>query len=145
MTEKQHVARFEFENMTPQDEVFLRQKFNLNKTDSIDASLEQELTTSMRIDLFYQTAECRLTHTDDGVRVTLSAGNRKSVQLHAGVRFDSEGNAALQFELDFPLKSAMPINADFTIRLGKTYDGAWRDNRSSTQLHPSYAQLYILA
>lgn len=86
MTEKQHVARFELENMTPQDEVFLRQKFNLNKTDSIDASLEQELTTSMRIDLFYQTAECRLTHTDDGVRVTLSAGNRKSVQLHAGVR-----------------------------------------------------------
>lgn len=105
--------------MTPQDEVFLRQKFNLNKTDSIDASLEQELTTSMRIDLFYQTAERRLTHTADGVRVTLSAGNRKSVQLHAGVRFDSEENAALQFELDFPLKSAMPINADFTLRLGK--------------------------
>ena len=119
MTEKQHVARFEFENMTPQDEVFLRQKFNLNKTDSIDASLEQELTTSMRIDPFYQTAERRLTHTADGVRVTLSAGNRKSVQLHAGVRFDSEENAALQFELGFPLKSAMPLNADFTIRLGK--------------------------
>ena len=45
MTEKQHVARFDFENMTPQDERFLRQKFNLDKTDSIDAQLEQELTS----------------------------------------------------------------------------------------------------
>ena len=119
MTEKQHVSRFEFENMTAQDERFLRQKFNLNKIDSIDAELEQELTTSMRVDLFYQTAECRSVQAEDGMRVILSAGERKSVQLYAGVRFDSEENAALQFELDFPLKTSVPINTDFTLRLGK--------------------------
>ena len=148
MTEKQRVLGYTFENMTPQAERFLRQKFHLkssdallNSHDSIDARIEQELTTSMRVDLFYQTAECRLvpvklprpavkdlTHYDevnkewkesDGVQVILSAGDRKTVQLHAGVRFDTEEYAAVQLGLDIPLKTAIPINTDITLRLGK--------------------------
>ncbi|MBO4551448.1 MAG: patatin-like phospholipase family protein, partial [Bacteroidaceae bacterium] len=119
MTEKQHITGYSFENMTPQAERFLRQKFHLNKIDSIDAGLEQELTTSMRIDLFYQTAECRLVPENDGVRVVLLAGNRKSVQFHAGARYDIEEHAAVQLGLDVPFKTAVPINADFTLRLGK--------------------------
>lgn len=55
----------------------------------------------------------------EGVRVILSASNRKSVQLHAGVRFDSEESAALQLGLDLPLKTAIPVNTDITLRLGK--------------------------
>ena len=60
MTEKQRVTSYTFENMTPQAERFISQKHHLNKTDSIDARLQQQLTTTMRMDLFYQTAECRL-------------------------------------------------------------------------------------
>ena len=119
MTEKQHVTSYTFENMTPQAERFLRSKFHLQKTDSIDAKLEQQLTTSMRVDLFYQTAECRLVPDGDGVRVILSAGNRKSVQLHAGFRFDTEEYAAVQLGLDIPLKTAVPVSAEITARLGK--------------------------
>ena len=119
MTEKQRVINYTFENMTPQAERFLRQKFHLSKADSIDVKLEQELTTSMRVDLFYQTAECRLVPQGDGVHVILSAGERKSVQLHAGVRYDTEENAAIQLGLDIPLKTAVPINTDITLRLGK--------------------------
>ena len=119
MTEKQHVVGYTFENMTPQAERFLRQKFNLNKVDSIDAKLEQEITTSMRIDLFYQTAECRLMPEGDDVRVILSAGNRKTVQLHAGVRYDTEEYAAVQVGLDIPMKTAIPVSTDITLRLGK--------------------------
>jgi len=119
MTEKQRVTGYTFENMTAPAERFLRQKFHLSKNDSIDARLEQELTTSMRVDLFYQTAECRLVPDGDGVRVILSAGERKSVQLHAGVRFDTEEYAAVQLGLDIPMKTAVPINTDITLRLGK--------------------------
>ena len=119
MTEKQRVTSYTFENMTPPAERFLRQKFHLDRNDSIDAKLEQELTTSMRVDLFYQTAECRLVPEGDGVRVVLSAGNQKSLQLHAGVRFDTEEYAAVQLGLDIPMKTAVPINADITLRLGK--------------------------
>ena len=119
MTEKQHVVGYTFENMTPQAERCLRQKFNLNKVDSIDAKLEQAITTSMRIDLFYQTAECRLMPEGDDVRVILSAGNRKSVQLHAGVRYDTEEYAAVQVGLDIPMKTAIPVSTDITLRLGK--------------------------
>ena len=119
MTEKQHVLGYTFENMTPQAERFMSHKFGLNKRDSIDAKLEQELTTSMRVDLFYETAECRLEPQADGVQVILSAGERKSVQLHAGVRFDTEEFAAVQLDLDIPLKTAIPVNTDLTVRLGK--------------------------
>ena len=119
MTERQRVTSFSFENMTPQAERFLRQKFHLNKVDSIDAKMEQELTTSMRLDLFYQTAECQLVPDGDGVRVVLSAGDRKSVQLHAGARYDTEESAALQVGLDIPLKTSVPVETDITLRLGK--------------------------
>jgi len=119
MTERQRVTSFAFENMTPQAERFLRQKFHLNRVDSIDAQMEQELTTSMRIDLFYQTAECQLVPEGNGVRVVLTAGERKSVQLHAGARYDTEENAALLLGLDIPLKTAIPVETDFTLRLGK--------------------------
>ena len=128
MTEKQAVTGYTFENMTLQAEQFLRQKFHLGKRagskgqgarDSIDATLSQELTTCMRIDLFYQTAECRLVTEGDGVRVILTAGERKSVQLHAGARYDIEEHAAVQLGLDIPLKTATPVNTDITLRLGK--------------------------
>jgi len=119
MTERQHITGFTFENMTPQAERFLRQKFHLSKVDSIDAKLEQELTTSMRMDLFYQTAECQLIPEAGGVRVVLSAGERRSVQFHAGVRYDTEENAAILLGLDIPLKTAIPVETDITLRLGK--------------------------
>jgi NTE family protein len=129
MTEKQRVLGYTFENMTPQAERFIRQKFHLDKVDSIDAKMAQELTTCMRMDLFYQTAECQMipeivnskseNSKSPGVRVILSAGNRKTVQLHGGVRYDTEEYAAVQIGLDIPLKSAIPINTDITLRLGK--------------------------
>ena len=145
MTEKHRVIGYTFENMTPQDERFLRQKFHLKDihTDPddafIDATLMQDLTTSMRVDLFYQTAECRIlpeklpkisprSYRDDvaqkwdeadGVRVVLTAGDKKSAQLLAGARFDTEEYAAVQLGLDIPMKTAMPINTDITLRLGK--------------------------
>ena len=126
MTERQYVKSYIFENMTPQDERFLRQKFHLNERakgkmrgDSIDAQLERQLTTSMRVDLFYKTAECRLLPDDDGVHVVLSAGERKKAQAHAGLRFDTEEYAAVLLGLDLPLKSSVPMNTDITVRLGK--------------------------
>ena len=122
MTEKQRVTGFKFENMTAQDERFLRSKFRLGRgarPDSIDALLEQELTTCLRVDLFYQTAECRLMPEEDGVRVILTAGNRKTAQLHGGVRYDMEEAVALQTRLDIPLKTATPVSTSITLRLGK--------------------------
>jgi len=155
MTEKHLITGFTFENMTPQDEKFLRQKFHLNRMDSIDTKLEQALTTSMRVDLFYQTAECRLVpeklnkgprrtkvhgiwdqvekewNEADGVRVVLSAGDRKSMQLYAGFRYDIEEYAAVMFGLDIPMKTAIPVNTDITVRLGKRLK-----TRAELTVHP---------
>ena len=119
--------------------------------DYIDAKLEQELTTSMRVDLFYQTAECnilpmklpklapRSLYNDedrkwkeaDGVRVILTAGERKSVQFQAGFRYDSEEYAAVQLGLDIPFKTAVPMSTDITVRLGKRLK-----TRAELTIHP---------
>ena len=124
LTEKQRVSSFTFENMPPQAERFIRQKYHLSNVDSIDARLQQQITTTMRVDLFYQTAECRLVREEDGqagdgVRVVLSAGDRKSDQFHAGFRYDTEEYAAVQLGLDIPLSTSTPVNTDFALRLGK--------------------------
>lgn len=119
MTERQHVTGFTFNNMTAQDERFLRHKFLLQRLDSIDAKLERQLTTSMRVDLFYKTAECRLVSEDDGVRVELTAGERREAKVSAGLRFDTEEYAAVLLGLDVPMQSSVPMNTDITVRLGK--------------------------
>ena len=98
MTAKQRVVGFDFVNMTPKDESFL---------------------TSMRIDLFYQTAECRLVPKDSGYVVQLTAGKEKTSRLYVGFRFDTEEYAALQAGLSIPLKTTTPINTEITARLGK--------------------------
>lgn len=127
MTEKLHVTNYTFENMTPQTEMFLRQKFHLNKRDSIDADLARQITTCMRTDLFYQTAECRFVPEKNGVRVIIAGGNRKTVQLHAGMRYDLEEHASLQVSAELPFNTSIPMNADLTLRLGKRImvHGGW--------------------
>lgn len=141
MTEKQCVTSYTFENMNPQTEMFLRQKFHLQKADSIDAKLAQEITTCMRTDLFYQTAECRFVPDGKGIRVIISAGDRKTVQLHAGMRYDTEEHASLQVSAEFPFKTKTPMNADVTLRLGKRImvHGDWTFHpRSFTRPTVSY-------
>ena len=133
LTEKRHVTGFTFENMTAQDERFIRQKHHLNKLDSIDAKLQQQLTTTMRVDLFYQTAECRLVQDGDDMRAILTAGGRKSIQLHAGVRFDTEEYATVQVGLDIPWKTLIPVSTELTVRLGKRIMG-----RMEITGHPRY-------
>lgn len=119
MTMKQKIDSCAFVDMTPQDERFLKQKFHLDRLDSIDATLEQQITTSIRVDLFYQTAECQLEPTKDGQVLRIIAGQRRRSRFHAGARYDNEEYAAVQLGLDVPMKSAIPINTDFTMRLGK--------------------------
>ncbi len=119
MTEKVYVKSITFENMTPQDEDFLRAKFRLNRLDSITGREEEEITTSMRTDLFYQTATSRLVEEKDGYRLVLTAGNRKTSQVNLGFRFDTEEMVALQLNANLPLKKTLLVNSDLTLRLGK--------------------------
>ena len=119
MTDRVHITGFTFENMTPQDESFLRAKFHLNRLDSITSREEEEITTSMRTDLFYQTATSRLIEEKDGYRLVLTAGNRKTSHVNLGLRFDNEEMVALQVNANLPLKKTLFVSSDLTLRLGK--------------------------
>lgn len=142
MTERYHVISYAFENMTPQTEMYLRQKFHFSRRDSIDATTASQITTCMRTDLFYQNAECRFVPQGDGVRVIISAGERKTIQLHVGMRYDSEEHASLQGSVEVPFKTRMPMNADLRVRLGKRIKvrGDWVFHpRNFTKPSVSYA------
>jgi len=119
MTDKVRIVGCTFENMSPQDERFLRQKFHLNRLDSIDSKGEAMITTSMRIDLFFQSATSRLVEEGEGYRLVLTAGNRKASQLNLGFRFDTEEIVALQLNANLPLKQTLLFSSDLTLRLGK--------------------------
>ena len=120
MTEKRPVTSYVFENMTRMDERFLRMKFKLKKGDYIDPEREQQLTTAMRLDLFYKTAECRTIAEDGGVRVVLIAGNRKTSEVGVGFRYDNEEHAAVLLGADFRIaEQTMPMDGGITLRLGK--------------------------
>ena len=119
MTEHVHLTGCVFENMTPQDEAFLKAKFHLNRLDSISTRDEELITTSMRTDLFYQTATSRLVEEPDGYRLVLTAGNRKTSQVNIGFRFDNEEMVALQMNANLPLKKTLFVRSDLTLRLGK--------------------------
>lgn len=119
MTERVHITGCTFENMTPQDESFLRDKFHLNKLDSISTSEEEEITTSMRTDLYFQTATSRLIETPDGYQLVLTAGNRKTSQVNLGLRFDNEEMVALKMNVSLPLEKTLLVSSDITARLGK--------------------------
>ena len=119
LTEKQYVKSYNFGNLTKHDEQFLRRKFKLDKNDSIDATTVQLITTCLRMDLFYQSAECDVIPESDGVRVEMSVGNRKSMLLHIGARYDQEEHAALQLGATVPLRTSIPVNTELTVRLGK--------------------------
>ena len=119
LTEKVKVNAFVFENVTPHDEHFIRSKFHLSNYDSIDSRQEEKIATSMRVDLFYQTVETQSIPDGDGYTLVFTAGNKKTSQVNLGARFDTEEMVALQINADYPLHSAVPIDADLTIRLGK--------------------------
>ena len=125
MTDKVHIVGCRFENMTPQDEKFLSQKFHLNRLDSINTKGEEEITTSMRVDLYFQTATSKLVEVEGGEGqspgyiLVLTAGNRKTSQLNLGFRFDTEEMVALQLNANLPLKETLYFSSDITLRLGK--------------------------
>ena len=125
MTEKVHIVGCKFENMTPQDEKFLSQKFHLNRLDSINTKGEEEITTSMRVDLYFQSATSKLVEVEGGEDqspgyiLVLTAGNRKTSQLNLGFRFDTEEMVALQLNANLPLKETLYFSSDITLRLGK--------------------------
>ena len=130
MTEKHRVLGFTFENMTPQAERFLRQKFHLDRTDSIDANLEQELTTSMRVDLFYQTAECRLVPQVGAVPCWLPFRHRGICCRAVRTRHPAEDRHTREYR-DY----RTPRQAD---------ESRCRVDRPPALLHQAKNQLYIL-
>ena len=115
-----------FENMSSRDESFLRNKFKMHEGDSIDNERAHLITTSIRLDLFYENADF---HVDRGVidmpdgtkadRITFIAGEKRPNIMKVGIRFDTEEIVAMQTNLAFPIRNKLPMEFDFTLRLGK--------------------------
>lgn len=113
------ISAFKFEGMKPSDERFLRKKFHLADGDSLDLATAELVATSMRMDLFYADATYDLAKSGSGYDLSFIGGERKSLQVGVGARFDLEEMAALQVNAVVPLHTKSPLSLDFTMRLGR--------------------------
>ena len=145
------IGELKFVNMTPSDEAFIRTKFKLKEGDSIDTERANLITTSIRLDLFYQSADFHIDRNvidmPDGTkaaRVILIAGEMKTNKISAGIRFDNEEILALQSNIAFPLRKRVPMQLDFTFRLGKRFlaEGNWEIHPTNF-LHPSITLAFL--
>lgn len=126
LAKRQRIGDIRYINMTPTDELFIRTKFRLKEGDSIDVERAEQITTAIRLDLLYQNADYRIEPNaidcEDGTkaaRLILLADQKKSSRLNLGIRFDNEEMVALQANGEFPIRSKMPMQMDYTLRLGK--------------------------
>jgi len=120
------IGQLQFVNMSERDQQFIRRKFKLKEGDSIDNNRIDLITTSMRLDLFYQTADFRIENNvvscadgTKGARISLIGGPKRTNKVSVGVRFDTEETAALQANATFPIEKKTPMELNFTVRLGK--------------------------
>lgn len=133
------IGQLRFENMTPSDESFIRTKFKLHEGDSIDTEKANLITTSIRVDLFYQSADFHverntitLPNGTTAAKITFVAGEKQPNKMNVGIRFDTEEIVALQTNIAFPLRKKVPMKLDFTLRLGKRIKA-----EANWEIHPS--------
>lgn len=133
------IGKVVFENMTPSDERFIRTKYRLHEGDSIDTERANIITTSIRLDLFYQSAAFHaernaITMADGSkaAKITFLAGEKKSNRMNVGVRFDTEEIVALQTNIAFPFRKKLPMELNLTLRLGKRIKA-----EANWELHPT--------
>ena len=123
MSEREPVTAFVFENISKEDEKYIREKYQLSRVDSIDTRLKERIASTMRNDLYYEDVNMHSVTDGDGLRVVFTAGKRKSSQLGVGFRFDTEEMVALQLNAEFPLRTSLHTDIDITARLGKRVMG----------------------
>ena len=133
------IGQVRFENMTSSDESFIRSKFMLREGDSIDTERANLIATSIRVDLFYQSADFHFERNAitmaDGTRaakITFIAGEKKPNKMSLGIRFDTEEIVAMQTNIAFPFRKKVPMELDLTLRLGKRIEA-----EANWELHPS--------
>ena len=133
------IGQLIFINMTPSDERFIRTKFKLHEGDSIDTERANLITTSIRVDLFYQSADFHVERNaitmpngTKAAKLIFIAGEKKNNKVNVGLRFDTEEIVALQTNIAFPLRKKLPMELDFTLRLGKRIEA-----EANWELHPS--------
>lgn len=113
------VNRLIFSDTEKGDENFLRQKYHLYGTDSIDVAKVDEIVASMRVDLFYNDADVYYNPVGDAYDINIVAKDKKSSNVKLGMRFDTEEMVAMQTKASFQFKTSKPLSAAMTLRLGK--------------------------
>lgn len=118
--DKVKIADIVYEDVDEADQRYIAHKFKLNKRDSIQVNLLDQIANTMRADLYYNDADCYITPTENGERLHIASKGQKDAKASLGLRFDTEELVALQANLGLFVRSkAIPMAANFTLRLGK--------------------------
>ena len=117
---KFRVGHIRFTDVTASDEQLLRERFKLERADSLTAKDIDHVVASMRVDLFYSDADCFYHSNQDGsYDVDIVAKEKNNSKLNLGVRFDTEEIVALQAQGALLFNTRKPLSTALTLRLGK--------------------------
>lgn len=120
LTQKMKLAEVSFEHVEQADQRFIARQYRLDNRDSIRVSDADKIANTMRVDLFYNDADCYLTQQANGHCLHIVAKGKKSTKINLGIRFDTEEKMALQANMAFFVRSnTAPMTSDLTLRLGK--------------------------
>lgn len=123
LNEQYKINHIRYENLSNEEISYLQRKFHLKRLSSISTEQAELVTTSMRLDLYYQNASYRVDSTANGYDLTFIAGEKTTIQAALGMRFDNEEMAALQLNAEIPLRYKWPMDLDLTLRLGRRIMG----------------------
>ncbi len=119
LQDKIKLQALDFENIDESDQKFLIRRYHLVEGDSVSSDQIEQTLTAIRGDLFYADAEYVLRPMPGGYWLKIEAKEKKVSQMNLGVRFDTEEMVALQVNALCKLHTRLPINLEFTGRLGK--------------------------
>lgn len=109
----------EFERIEPEDAKYIITKFGMNHGDSVYVDDIQQAVNVLGANMLYANAGYSLMRRSEGSTLKFYATDKRTSRVRLGVRFDTEETVALQANISHQLTTSVPINLEFTGRLGK--------------------------
>lgn len=113
------IDTIEFEKISAVDGRYIVSKFGLRRIDGVQVKRIEEAVTMLSTNYLYTDVHYTLTKHGEGYTLRFSAGDRRTSRVNLGVRFDTEEMVALQANMSHALRTRIPVNLEFTGRLGK--------------------------
>ena len=108
-----------FDGIAEVDRDYIVGKYGISHGNVVSAAVIEQAISALYEDFLYTDIKYNVNKQADGYVLRLSAGARRTSRVNLGVRFDTEEMVALQANISHRLNTKLPVELEFTGRLGK--------------------------